>query len=109
MLIYYEFPFLDSLCNQFPQCNYWTWRGPSSIDCWLKTSDAGRTQENGIFSGPKGCSSSRAISENRTFEWIEEIRGRMSQKLQEYNQKLIAFGSSMSDKLGELTNALGKY
>ena len=33
----------------------------------------------------------------------------MSQKLQGYNQKLIDFGSSMSDKLGELTNALGKY
>ena len=48
-------------------------------------------------------------SGNKTLEWVEEIRGRMSQKLQGYNQKLIAFGSSMSETLGELTNALGKY
>ena len=48
-------------------------------------------------------------SENKTLEWVEEIRGRMSQKLQGYNQKLIAFGSSMSETLEELTNALGKY
>ena len=41
--------------------------------------------------------------------WVEEIRGRMSQKLQGYNQKLIAFGSSMSETLEELTNTLGKY
>ena len=33
----------------------------------------------------------------------------MSQKLQGYNQKLAAFGSSMSETLEELTNALGKY
>ena len=50
-----------------------------------------------------------SISENKTLEWVEEIRGRMSQKLQGYNQKLIAFGSSMSEKLEEFTNALGKY
>ena len=49
------------------------------------------------------------ISENKTLEWVEEIRGRMSQKLQGYNQKLIAFGSSMSETLEELTNTLGKY
>ena len=78
-------------------------------ECWLKTSNAGISQQNGVFSGPKGCSSGRAISENRTFEWNEEIRGRMSQKLHGYNQKLIDFGRSMSDKLGELTNVLGKY
>ena len=46
---------------------------------------------------------------NKTLEWVEEIRGRMSQKLQGYNQKLTAFGSSMSETLEELTNALGKY
>ena len=46
---------------------------------------------------------------NETLEWVEEIRGRMSQNLQGYNQKLIAFGSSMSETLEELTNALGKY
>ena len=46
---------------------------------------------------------------NKTLEWVEEIRGRMSQKLQGYNQKLIAFGSSMSETLEELTNTLGKY
>ena len=48
-------------------------------------------------------------SENKTLEWVEEIRGRMSEKLQGYSQKLIAFGSSMSETLEELTNALGKY
>ena len=48
-------------------------------------------------------------SENKTLEWVEEIRGRMSQKLQEYNQKLISFGTSMSETIEELTNALGKY
>ena len=59
MLIYYEFTFLDALCNQYTQCRYWTWRGPYSLQCWLKTSDAGRYQDNGVFSGPKGCFSSK--------------------------------------------------
>ena len=58
----YEFTFLDALCNNFTQCKYWTWKGgPEAFgtDCWLKTSDAGRTQQNGVFSGPKGCSSGK--------------------------------------------------
>ena len=46
---------------------------------------------------------------NETLEWVEEIRGRMSEKLQGYNQNLIAFGNSMGEKLEELTYALGKY
>ena len=53
----YDFTFLDALCNQFTQCNYWTWKGLQlGRQCWLKTSDAGSTQQNGAFSGPKGCS-----------------------------------------------------
>ena len=58
-LIYYESNFLDALCNQFEQCTHWTWKGPQGsygIECWLKTSDAGRQQQNGVFSGTKGCS-----------------------------------------------------
>jgi len=46
----------DALCNQFSQCNYWTWKEQQNNVCWLKTSDTGSTFQNGVFSGPKGCS-----------------------------------------------------
>ena len=61
MLIYYEFTFLDALCNHFTRCNYWTWNPHDSL-CWLKTSDAGRKQKNGAFSGTKTCSDGKQPS-----------------------------------------------
>ena len=58
----YELNFLDDLCYNTPQCKYWTWvQNPliPGTDCFLKTSDYGKTKQIGAFSGPKGCSTGK--------------------------------------------------
>ena len=53
----------DVLCQQNRECDFWTWKGLEWSDansfgtqCWLKTSDEGQNQQNGVYSGSKSCS-----------------------------------------------------
>ena len=84
------------------------WQAPNPVDPNYVVFSTG-TSSTGFWKVKQGKLGIIPNSEKKTLEWVEEIRGRMSQKLQGYNQKLIAFGSSMSETLEELTNTLGKY
>ena len=46
--------FSVELCEQFSNCDYWTWKGNGN-GCWLKTSMEGKRQQSGSYSGRKKC------------------------------------------------------
>ena len=48
MLMYFSV----ELCEQFSNCEYWTWVG-SNNKCWLKTSNEVFSQKSGTYSGIK--------------------------------------------------------